>query len=708
VNVLPQLTRIRRGFACAALIAFGVALSAQAGQILTVRAAGSAASATSLTSSRNPVNKSDSLFLTVTVTDRSAACVSGGSCVSPTGEVLFAGFDDHGNTPSINLTPRAPGVSDAGYDVTTLIAPGTQTLTALYQGDGAFATSQGSFDQTVFPVITTEIGLSEDSLTSNPGYPVTFTATVSSYSEGPPDGQVQFYDGGNPYGGPTFLTPSIDGTAYAQLTTTTLSGTETFVARYLADSRFDTSVSGQISHSVVSPSVTVSFLSTPNPAYAGQNFIDLDVIVRPNAGGASTPTGTVTVYVDGSAVEQGTLGGGVYTVDIVRDIGYGDNYVTANYYGDSTYPGASSGTLDQVLNQESTTTSLSSSANPAVAGQSVTLSSTTVPVAPGTVLPSGTISFYDQSTFRYLAVVPLDATGHAAVTTALSVGTHPISAIYSGDAYSIGSSSSVKEIVTPTPSPTITSVAPNAGPPTGGQTVTITGTNFTGATAVIFRTTAATSFTVVSSTTITATTPAEAAGVVHVQVTTPGGASALVVADHYTYEAAPTITLVAPNGGPPAGGVTVTITGTNFTGATAVIFRTTAATSFKVVSSTRITATTPAGAAGVVHVRVTTPGGASALVVADHYTYEAAPTITLVAPNGGPVAGGVTVTITGSNFTGATGVNFRTTAATSFTVVSSTEIIVTTPAEAAGLVHVRVATPSGMSAAVMADWYTFT
>jgi hypothetical protein len=73
--------------------------------------------------------------------------------------------------------------------------------------------------------------------------------------------------------------------------------------------------------------------------------------------------------------------------------------------------------------------------------------------------------------------------------------------------------------------------------------------------------------------------------------------------------AVPTITGVDPTSGPIAGGTTVTVTGTNFTGASAVDFGTSAATSFSVVSDTQITATTPAGTAGPTGVSVTTVGG---------------------------------------------------------------------------------------------------
>ncbi|MFE0025463.1 PxKF domain-containing protein [Amycolatopsis sp. NPDC059021] len=84
--------------------------------------------------------------------------------------------------------------------------------------------------------------------------------------------------------------------------------------------------------------------------------------------------------------------------------------------------------------------------------------------------------------------------------------------------------------------PTVTSVSPNNGPKTGGTTVTITGTGFTGATAVTFGTTPATSFTVNSATSITATAPAATAvGPVDVTVTTPAGTSTTNPGDVYTY-----------------------------------------------------------------------------------------------------------------------------------------------------------------------------
>jgi sugar lactone lactonase YvrE len=169
--------------------------------------------------------------------------------------------------------------------------------------------------------------------------------------------------------------------------------------------------------------------------------------------------------------------------------------------------------------------------------------------------------------------------------------------------------------------PTVTAISPTSGPTTGGTNVTITGTNFLSGATVLFRTTAATGVIVVSPTSMTAVAPAGAAGTADVTVTTPGGTSATNTADRFTYVATPTVTSVFPSSGPIAGGTSVTISGTNFTGATAVKFGTFAATSFTVNSANSITAISTAEAAGTVDVTVTTAGGTSATGNADHFTY---------------------------------------------------------------------------------------
>ncbi|MFJ5802290.1 IPT/TIG domain-containing protein [Streptomyces decoyicus] len=84
--------------------------------------------------------------------------------------------------------------------------------------------------------------------------------------------------------------------------------------------------------------------------------------------------------------------------------------------------------------------------------------------------------------------------------------------------------------------PVLIGVAPPSGPLSGGNTVTLTGVHLIEATAVRFGTTAATAFTVVSDTRITAVVPAGVAGPTGVTVTTAGGTSNAV---SYLYLPAP-------------------------------------------------------------------------------------------------------------------------------------------------------------------------
>jgi len=241
--------------------------------------------------------------------------------------------------------------------------------------------------------------------------------------------------------------------------------------------------------------------------------------------------------------------------------------------------------------------------------------------------------------------------------------------------------------------------------------VIVTGTGFTGTTGIMFGTTAATSFTVDSATRINATSPAGAAGTVDVTVTTPDGTSATSSADQFTYvpSGAPAISGISPASGPVAGGTIVIVTGTGFTGATSLMFGTTAATTFTVDSDTRINATSPASVVGTVDVTVTTPQGTSAASTADQFTYvpSDAPAITAISPASGPVAGGTIVTINGTRFTGATGIHFGTNPVTAFTVNSDSRITTTSPAGSAGTVDVTVTTPQGTSAPSTADQFTY-
>jgi len=333
--------------------------------------------------------------------------------------------------------------------------------------------------------------------------------------------------------------------------------------------------------------------------------------------------------------------------------------------------------------------------------------------APATIVPGGFYSSRFGSDSLIEVIAPAQGTNPSLVeVTATTAG--GTSAINPADQYTYGAS----------PVPTVGVVSPASGPI--GATTFITGTGFLGATSVTFGGTPAvravkttqpsvavaaaaapTGFVVIGDSLIQVISPTHSPGAVDVRVVTAGGTSAISANDTYTYTASPTpvVTAVGPNTGP--AGTVVYITGSGLTGATAVTFGTTAATTFVIFSDTLIRATSPAGS-GIVDIRVTTPGGTSATSASDQWTFQGplpAPTVTSVVPGTGPEGGGTSVTIRGTNFTGATGVKFGAVTA-AFTVVDATTITATSPA-GTGIVDVSVTTPSGASTVSAADRFTY-
>jgi len=206
--------------------------------------------------------------------------------------------------------------------------------------------------------------------------------------------------------------------------------------------------------------------------------------------------------------------------------------------------------------------------------------------------------------------------------------------------------------------PAITSFSPATA--AAGATVTITGVNFTGATAVYFGGTPAASFIVNADNSMTAVVGAGVSG--NVSVVTPNGRGDL---PGFVFAGPPLVNTITPDTG--VIGSVITITGQNFTGCTGVSFGSVAASSFTVSSPTTISAVVSSGSTG--SVSVTTPYGTGTL---PGFTFIPPPAITSFSPDS--AGNGTTVTIIGTNFFRVTSVAFGGLPAASFTVVSSDTI----------------------------------
>jgi large repetitive protein len=256
--------------------------------------------------------------------------------------------------------------------------------------------------------------------------------------------------------------------------------------------------------------------------------------------------------------------------------------------------------------------------------------------------------------------------------------------------------------------PVITAISPTSGPTTGGTVITITGVRFSGATAVRFGVGGpAVTPSSVTDSQVRVTAPAHAAGAVTLFVETPGGTNAVPPFFNFTYVAGvPVIYQVSPRSGPVEGGTPVTISGAGFSGTLSVRFGDTPATIVQ-ITETQLQVVSPPHAAGLVHIRVTNGFGTNTESVLDDFTYGGGgPRITAISPRGGPTSGGTVLTITGTGFAGTFGVVFGDQVVTP-TSVSSTQVVAVSPAHAAGVVHVRVIAPGGISPETSADDYTY-
>jgi hypothetical protein len=252
--------------------------------------------------------------------------------------------------------------------------------------------------------------------------------------------------------------------------------------------------------------------------------------------------------------------------------------------------------------------------------------------------------------------------------------------------------------------PAVTTVSPAKISAAGGATVTLTGSKFTGATGVTFDGVAATSFTVASSTRITAVAPAGTNGAAAIAVTTPGGTNAESSRSRITYRTVLGVdTADSPTVKAGGGPVVLTVTGGTL-GATAkefgsefvaVLLNGKTRLFATWVDETRIRVVVPATAADAAELTVVhdTIAGAPA-------TITLAPVVTNLTVKASPVGGGGTtvVKVAGADIANATGFRFGDVAATCTKVGTSTNIqfsCVVPPAAAAGPVVVSFTSGSG-------------
>ena len=566
------------------------------------------------------------------------------------GRILVAFGANQATTFSVNSTTS----------ITAIAPPGTGTVPVTVTTPAGTFTSTNTFTYTVPPTVS----ITSPAPPQGPqGASVVITASAGVLTGAT---AVQF-------GGVNATKFTID--TPTQITATAPPGTGT-VNVTVATANGTATATNQFTY-LGAP--TVTSVSPPSGPPAGNYQVVISGTSLTGASAVRFGSTPATDFTYNSATQQitATVPAGVNTVDVTVTTSLGTSAI--NRPGDQfTYT-----TLPAV-------SGISPTSGPSVGGTSVTITGNNLAGASAVKFGGVPGAIVSNSPTTIVVTSPAGS-GTVDVSVTTAAGSSPASA--------------ADRFTYIPPAPTISGFTPTSGSTAGGTSVTISGTNLAGTTSVTFGTNAA-AITAKTAGSITVTSP-PGTGLVALTVTTPGGTVTSTAKFTYT-PPVPTVTSVSPNGGPTAGNATVTITGTSFTGATAVKFGGVNAASFQIVSSTQITAVAPAGSPGAVDVTVTTSAGTSAInPPADQYTYGGPPVVTAVSIGTGPSAGGTTVTISGSNFTGATAVNFGSTPGTSVTVNGSgTSITVVSPA-GSGIVDVTVVTPSGTSTTGAADRFTY-
>ena len=345
---------------------------------------------------------------------------------------------------TISATDATSGVAYTKYSIDgSAFATYTGPLTVKYPGghnvqfysvDNAGNTEA---TQTVkFVVVTPTVTSLASSLNpSSYGQGINLTAKVTPTVGGTPTGTVTFK-----YGTVTINTATVNSSGVATIVTGGFAvGTHAVVAVYNPSSgNYLTSTSAVLDQTVNASPTTTTVTSSQNPSTVGHG-VTFTATVKATFG--SVPTGTVTFYKDGSQLNVGTLNSSGVASIITGSLTAGTHSIKA-VYNASTDDATSSATLTQTVNQAAvaTKTTLTSSLNPSTLGQGVTFTAKVTPVSG--VVPTGTVTFYNGT--GPINVGTLNSSGVATIVTgSLKVGTHSITAVYSGSASDLTSTSPV-------------------------------------------------------------------------------------------------------------------------------------------------------------------------------------------------------------------------------------------------------------------------
>ncbi len=353
-----------------------------------------------------------------------------------------------------SATTNASGVAS-----TTITVPGpprSATITASVAQSGTQTAASDTKPFTVTKVATsTNVIPSESPATINE--PMTFTASVTPTLAGSPTGSVQFAVDGTNFGA---AVPLAGGSATSAAYVPTALGNQVVTATYLGDTNFASSASAGVEFLVRPPLLATTTTSGVSPAAAvyGQT-IDLTATVAATGGGA-TPTGSVIFKEGGTTLGSAPLVAGSASTTIPAP-GVGSHSIVATYSGDPTYRVSSAAPKTLTVAKAEVDVDVVSSDTSTVSGESVNITASVSPVAPGGGTPNGSVQLMVDGSPVGDPVVLTGGSAAFPPLTSLLAGAHNVAVEYSGSANYEDGSGSVAQDVTKAATTTILSADPS-------------------------------------------------------------------------------------------------------------------------------------------------------------------------------------------------------------------------------------------------------
>ncbi len=233
-----------------------------------------------------------------------------------------------------------------------------------------------------------------------------------------------------------------------------------------------------LTHPLLSANITraasqTGLVSLTNPALFGQPVVFQATGTAP---GGEIATGSVDFWEGATLIGNSSLSAGIATFGI-SSLSVGSHSITAEYRGDANRDRSNSAAVNQVVVQAATTTLLTTMPQATTGGMLVTFTAAVRVVSPGLGIPLGTIDFFDGTSVTPIGSQTTDAFGVAIFTTSsLTVGTHPIAAVFGGSANFAPSTSNAvdQEVLRATTTTTLSIGSPNPSLPTMAVTFSVT------------------------------------------------------------------------------------------------------------------------------------------------------------------------------------------------------------------------------------------